>query len=185
VKQLLKRDLKSTVEFPRLELIIFPTLLIFVVLSQIVAWGWGGTDSVVDRPQILIQAIADASRLIFTYPVVIIFIPLIIADIITNEYEKGTMLMLVSYPVKRSEILLSKFLSVFSVSWAVIFFTSLAGVLVVYKNHAMYPPLTLVLALIISICILSFSVSSVSTLISTITGHAVVAAMGSLMVLLL
>lgn len=184
VKLLLKRDLRSVTEFPRLELIILPTLLIFVVLSQIIAWGWGA-DSIADRPLILIQAIIDATRLIFTYPIVIIFIPMIIADIVTNEYEKGIMLMLVSYPVKRSEILISKFASVFLVSWVVIFFTSLAGVLVVYKNHAMLPPLTLVLALLISVGILCFLVCSVSTLISTISGHTVVAAMSSLTVLLL
>jgi len=174
VKLLLKRDLKSVTEFPRLELIILPTLLIFVVLSQIIAWGWG-EGSIADRPLILIQAIIDRTRLIFTYPIVIIFIPMIIADIVTNEYEKGIMLMLVSYPVKRSEILISKFASVFSISWIVIFSTSLAGILVVYKNHAMLPPLVLVVALFISIGILCFLVCSVSTVISTISGSTVVA----------
>lgn len=183
LKLLLKRDLMSVTEFPRLELIILPTLLIFVVLSQIIAWGWD--DLITHRPQILIQAIIDACRLIFTYPVVIIFIPIIIADIITNEYERGTMLMLVSYPLKRSEILLSKFMSVFSVSWIIIFSTSLAGILVVYKNHATLPPLMLILALVISVGILCFLVCSISTLISTISSHTVVAAMSSLAVLLL
>lgn len=184
VKLLLKKDLRSVTEFPRLELIVLPTLLIFVVLSQIIAWGWG-VDLVADRPRILIQAIIDRMRLIFTYPIVVIFIPMIIADIITSEYEKGTMLMLVSYPVKRSEILLSKFASVFSVSWIVIFCTSFAGISVVYKNHAMLPPLALVVALLISTGLLCFLVCSVSTLISTIPGNTVVAAMSSLSVLLL
>ncbi len=184
MKLLLKRDLRSVIEFPRLELIILPTLLIFVVLSQIVAWGWWGADAIADRPQILIQAIIDASRLAFTYPIVIAFIPMIIVDSITNEYEKGTMLMLVSYPVQRSEILVSKLVSIFSVSWIVVFFTSLAGILVVYKNHAMLPPLMLILALLISTGILCFFVCSVSTLISTIAGHTVTAAMASLTVVL-
>jgi Cu-processing system permease protein len=184
VKLLLKRDLKSVIEFPRLELIILPTLLIFVVLSQVVAWGWMGTDSIADRPQILIQAIIDSCKLIFTYPILIIFIPMIIVDSITNEYERGTMLMLVSYPVQRSEILVSKLASIFSVSWVVIFFTSLAGTLVVYKNHAMLPSLMLVLALLVSTGILCFFVCSVSTLISTIANRTVTAAMASLTIVL-
>lgn len=184
VKLLLKRDLSSVTEFPRLELIILPALLIFVVLSQIMAWTWS-SDSIADRPQILVQAIVDASRLIFTYPVVIVFIPMIIADIVTNEYERGTMLMLVSYPTKRSEVLVSKFVSVFSVSWIVIFSVSLVGILVVYKNHAMLPPPLLVLALFISTGIMCFLVCSTSTLISIIASHTVVAAMSSLIVLLL
>jgi Cu-processing system permease protein len=184
LKLLLKRDLKSITEFPRLELIILPALLIFVVFSQIIAWSWMGPDIIADRPQILIQSIIENSRLIFTYPIVIVFIPMIIADIITTEFEKGNLLMLISYPVKRSEILISKFVSVFSVSWVVIFFTSLAGVLVVYKNHAMYPPLALIAALLVSTALLCFLVCSVSTLISTVVNHTVVAAMGSLMILL-
>ena len=184
VKLLLKKDFGSIAEFPRLELIILPTLLIFVVLSQIIAWGWG-IDSIAERPLILVQAIIDASRLVFTYPVVIVFIPVIIADIVTNEYERGTMLMLVSYPTKRSEILVSKFVSVLSISWTVIFSVSLAGILIVYRNHAMLPPPILILALFTSTGILCFLVCSVSTLISVIASHTAVAAMGSLTVLLL
>lgn len=176
LKLLLKRDFRSVTDFPRLELIILPSLLIFVVVSETVVFpgGWS-----------LIQTIINGYKLAFTYPVILIFIPVIVADILTNECESGIMLMLTSYPTKRSEILISKFLSVFSVSWIVIFSVSLAGVLVAYRNYAMSPPAVLVLALLVSTGIMSFLVCSVSTVISSVARRTVVAAMSSLTVLLL
>jgi ABC-type transport system involved in multi-copper enzyme maturation permease subunit len=133
----------------------------------------------------LIQTIINGYKLAFTYPVIMIFIPIIVADILTNECESGIMLMLTSYPTKRSEILISKFLSVFSVSWIVIFSVSLAGVLVAYRNYVMLPPVVLVLALLVSTGVMSFVVCSVSTVISSVARRTVVAAMSSLTVLLL
>jgi len=176
LKLLLKRDLRSVTEFPRLELIILPSLLIFVVVSETVVFPMGWS---------LIQTIINGYKLAFTYPVIMIFIPIIVADILTNECESGIMLMLTSYPTKRSEILISKFLSVFSVSWIVIFSVSLAGLLVAYRNYAMSPPAVLVLALLVSNGIMSFLVCSISTLISSVARRTVVAVMGSLTVLLL
>ncbi len=176
LKLLLKRDFRSVTDFPRLELIILPSLLIFVVVSETVVFpgGWS-----------LIQTVINGYKLAFTYPVILIFIPVIVADILTNECESGVMLMLTSYPTKRSEILISKFVSVFSVSWIVIFSVSLAGVLVAFRNYAMPPPLVLVLALLVSTGIMSFLVCSVSTVISSVACRTVVAAMSSLIVLLL
>lgn len=185
LKLLLKRDFHSITEFPRLELVILPTFLIFIVVSQVTAWGWGGSDLVAERSDVLIQAIIDALGLAFTYPVTIVFIPVIIADILTNECENGIMIMQVTYPTKRSEILASKFMSVFSISWITLFSISLAGVLVVFKNHAMLPPLSFVSALLVSTGLLSFLVCSVSIAISTVARHTVVAAMSSLTILLL
>jgi len=175
LKLLLKRDFRSVTDFPRLELIILPSLLIFVVVLQAVPLGdWS-----------LIRAVIEGYRLAFTYPVILIFIPIVVADILTNECESGIMLMLTSYPTKRSEILISKFVSVFSVSWIVIFSVSLAGVLVAFRNYAMLPPVVLVFALLVSTGVMSFLVCSVSAAISSIARRTVVAAMGSLTVLLL
>lgn len=176
LKLLLKRDFRSVTEFPRLELIILPSLLIFVVVSESVVFpgGWS-----------LIQTVINGYKLAFTYPVIMIFIPIIVADVLTNECESGIMLMLTSYPTKRSEILISKFLSVFSVSWIVIFSVSLAGVLVAYRNYAMLPPMVLVMALLVSTGIMSFLVCSVSTMISSVARRTIVATMSSLTVLLL
>lgn len=184
LKLLLRRDFGAVTEFPRLELVILPTFLIFIVVSQVMAWGWG-SDLITERSSVLIQAVIDALELAFMYPVTIVFVPIIIADILTNECENGIMIMQVTYPTKRSEILASKFMSVFSMSWIVLFSVSLAGVLVVFKNHAMLPPLSLILALLVSTGLLSFLVCSVSIAVSTVARHTVVAAMSSLTILLL
>jgi ABC-type transport system involved in multi-copper enzyme maturation permease subunit len=176
LKLLLKRDLRSVTDFPRLELIILPSLLVFVAVSQsaVFSMSWS-----------LIVTVINNYKLAMTYPVIVIFIPIIVADILTNECESGVMLMLVSYPTKRSEILLSKFLSVFLVSWTVFFSVSLAGLLVAYRHYAMSPPMMFVWALLVSTGIMSFLVCSTATLISSIARRTVIAAMGSLTMLLL
>ncbi len=176
LKLLLKRDFRSVTDFPRLELIILPSLLIFAAVSEATVFSTSWS---------LIYTVINNYRLAMTYPVMVIFIPIIVADILTNESESGVMLMLTSYPTKRSEILLSKFLSVFSVSWIAIFSVSLAGALVAFWNYATSPPVMLVVSLLISTGIMSFLVCSFSTLISSVARRTVLALMGSLSVLLL
>jgi ABC-type transport system involved in multi-copper enzyme maturation permease subunit len=175
---LFKKDLKAVTAFPRFEILLGIFTFTFVGMSMgSVIQGRGARYcwtclSVSD----FVKTYGDSFSW-FLSSFVFVLVPLLATDIISGEYERGTLLALVTYPVRRREVLTSKFLAAFlfcSTMLVLPFFGSI--LLGSYFNGLAIDP-KMLLGYLAGLTLMSFLLCSVATLVSVLSRRLLVSAL--------
>ncbi|MCK5041514.1 MAG: ABC transporter permease [Sphingomonadales bacterium] len=111
---------------------VLATTLLMATLSFALAALGSAPTGVIDVDLLLITVVSLSSLSVFFVPLIAL---LLSHDSIAGEVEQGTMLLLVSYPISRSEVVIGKFIGQFLIiTLAIIVGLSLAAVVVLFKT---------------------------------------------------
>jgi len=175
---LFKKDFKAVTAFPRFEILLgmFTFTFVGMCLSSVV------------QPRVFTSLIqqGDFARAFqnsfsfFLTSFIFVLPPLLTEELVAGDYERGTLLALVTYPVRRSQVLASKFLASLLFSSAVIITPFLFAVAVgsSFNNLAVDP--RMLLGYFAGLMLLSFLLCSVSILTSVLSKRLLVAALAFL-----
>ncbi len=111
---------------------VLATTLLMATLSFALAALGSAPTGVIDVDLLLITVVSLSSLSVFFVPLIAL---LLSHDSIAGEVEQGTMLLLVSYPISRSEVVIGKFIGQFLIiTMAIIVGLALAAVVVLFKT---------------------------------------------------
>lgn len=182
MRVLLKRDAELITAFPRFEILSFLAMLIFLRLASVVLWpSLAVSEESVDLTVAL--SVSFKSGLMGSF--LFIFVPVVVADAIAGEYERGILLTLVTYPVKRVEVLASKFVAVYLFCCSMLLVPTIVGTAVSIMSNGVTPKPVLIVTYIVSIMFFTLTLCSVSTLLSVASSRTVVAAIASIVILIM
>lgn len=177
-KTLFKKEMKSITRFPIFELMLALSILTFINFYLIhviepLKSGWGLEEYLIEEVNVsdtLLTSSASQIKFNFTTNIMgFIVISVMIASSVAGEYEKGVLLSMISYPVRRRDILLSKFTSVFIFVYLMLLFSGMVGMGFAYGRYYMVPPPMLLLAYLGSLFIITLTFCAVSMLISVLS----------------
>ena len=178
---LFKRDLKSLTAYPRFEilLVIYGIVFLFIALVSRIFLG----------PRIFVAEndflkVVQGNFSIFVSYYIFILPPLLMTETVTGEVERGTMLSLLSYPVKRWQIFTSKLLASFTVTSVTIISSFIFTVILGFSYNNLILDLQIVSACVAALMLLCLILSSVASLSSYASNRQLVAAVSLLTILL-
>jgi len=176
---LFKKDLKAITAFPRLEILLFIFTFMFLVMCY---------NSIVyprtPRPVLQIDFIKTYNFIFSLFLSSFFFIipPLLMTELISGEYGNGTLLALVTYPVKRLEVLTSKFLVPFLLSSTILVATILSSIVIGFDFNNLPIDPRMLLAYFAGLIFLSFLLCSVAVAVSVLSNRLIIAAVAFLVI---
>jgi len=170
---LFKREFRNTFSFPTYAVLAVLAILLLGTLSR----GYSIVYSVPDRPtssqlEYLNYAIWSLNALTPWFP---LLISVLTALAVSGDAEKGAITSLITFPIRRSEILGSKFLSLFSTTYFAGCVMVILGTYVRATRNQLYIPLNFYLVPAIIMLLLTFLYLSVSLLVSVLVDKALAA----------
>lgn len=183
---LFKRDLRAVTAFPRFEIVLIVSMFFFIALGSTCVIPSAPGGRMYSTSEIPVQHILEFrtrfSHLMASF--LFLFAPLMITDILTGEYERGTLLTLTTYPVRRSKILTSKFAANYIFSCAMLLIPVLIGIPVAAVNDNVVVEPMMVLGFLAGILLLNLVLCSISTFMSVVSSRMLVAALASIILLI-
>lgn len=168
---LFKRDLKAATAFPRFEILLLLHSVIFVIVSSTFVidlrretFLWEGAFS----QQVQSHLSWYLAFYLYLIP------PLLMTELVTGEVERGTMLTLISYPVKRWQIFTSKYLASLIISVVTIALTFTFSIFFGASFNNVALDLRLVYSYFAALLLLAFFLSSLVSLLSNVSNRLLV-----------
>jgi len=181
---LFKKDLKAVTTFPRLEILLSIFTFIFVGMSlSSVVQGTGGARfcwSCLSASDFIRSFRSSFSWFLSSF--VFIFVPLLMTEVISGEYERGTLLALVTYPVKRFEVLTSKFLATFLFSSVILITPFLCSIVLGSYFNGLAINSNMLLGYFTGLMLLSLVLCSVVVLMSVLSRRLLLAVLSFIVV---
>jgi len=170
---LFRKDLKAIMAFPRFEILLFISTFTFLGMCL---------NSIIRLRTLMYfsqNEFAKAFNSNFSFYLssfVFILAPLLMTEVITGEYERGTLLALISYPVKRLEVLTSKFLATFLFSSIMLLATFLCSIVVASYFNNLTVDFRMLLGYSVGMMLFSILLCSVAAVVSVFSRRLLVAA---------
>jgi ABC-type transport system involved in multi-copper enzyme maturation permease subunit len=176
-----KREARFVASFPILELLVLISSYVFLQSSSLFFGGYGGSISfptgILLTGSVVAVFVQGSLEIYFVLSMIIV--AALIAYSVTAERESGTMLLLLSHPLRRHEMLLAKLLAVSLIAWSSMFFPSAIFTLTISARYGVIFPLSLYLVMAISTCLLTMIYSAISLVFSVLADSTLVASLCS------
>ncbi len=187
LKSLINFELDITFRFPLIELLFtfVISLTIIGIYSQIqtpslyIVSEYDVSEYAVER---LIRRVADADILLISLALNILtlitygLIPLIVSFLITYDLESNLFKRYISYPIRRHEILILRFIII----WTLICLPTTIGIVIPLLSIGVLNNPGTILAILASFYIATFAVTSISVLLAILTRRTSYSALGGL-----
>ena len=174
----LSLEIKSFYRFPIVE--CFAGVFTLLALLNVLSVG-SVTDFDVESPANLAGFLQSAASMLlylsvfpFTY-LLVFLVPVLVSLVIAKPFEDGTIRTILTHPIKRSSLLLTKILITVVLPGTA---TTIALLLAIQFGFGIQPSVSQVALLIGSIWVFILSVASVTTLLSVISKKAATSATG-------
>ena len=176
-----RREAKFVVSFPILELLVLISSYVFLQSSSLFFGGYSGSISFPTETLLTGNAVTVfvQGSLEIYFVLSMIIVAVLIPYSVTAERESGTTLLLLSYPLRRHEMLLAKLLAVFLIAWSSMFFPSALFTLTVSARYGVIFPFSLYMVMAISTCLLTMVYSAISLAFSVLADSTLVASLCS------
>jgi len=171
--RLFKKDLKAVTAFPRFEILLFISAFTFVGMSITIVWPLS-----LDR---FIQTF-NKNFSWFLTSFVFLLAPLMVTDIISGEYERGTLLTLISYPVKRFEVLTAKLAATYLFSSIMLAVPFLLSISTASSFNGLAVESTMMLSYFVGLIFLNLILCSVAVAVSVLSRRLIMAALAFLFI---